>query len=247
MIPKIIHYCWFGGKELPELAQTCIESWKTHLPDYEIRIWNESNFNLDLFPFVRQAYDSKKFAFVTDVVRLFVLKEYGGLYMDTDVEVLKPLDQFLSHSAFSGFENNGMVPTGLMGSQINGKWVTEMLEYYYNRDFLDKKGEPILKTNVIIISKLMRLKGIKLNNTFQEIKDYVAFYPHDFFCPKDHHSGQIILTDNTFCIHHFAGSWTEPLKKDILLKQKLLQKMNKMFGQSIVSWFYTCYCEIFKK
>ena len=105
MIPKVIHYCWFGRNPLPPLAIKCIESWKKYCPDYEIKEWNEDNFDLDLFPYTREAYDNRKFAFVTDVVRLYALYHEGGVYMDTDVEVLKPIDCFLTHHAFSGFEN----------------------------------------------------------------------------------------------------------------------------------------------
>ena len=111
MIPKIIHYCWFGGKPLPELAQKCIASWKKYCPDYEIKEWNESNFNLNSCDYVREAYEAKKWAFITDYVRLYAMVTEGGIYMDTDVEVIKPLDPFLKHKAFSGFEDEVSIPT----------------------------------------------------------------------------------------------------------------------------------------
>mgnify|MGYP000956178412 CR=1 FL=1 len=191
MIPKVIHYCWFGGKDLPELAIKCIESWKKYLPEYEIKEWNESNFDLDLYKYTREAYDHKKYAYVTDVVRLYAIKNEGGVYLDTDVEILKPLDIFLHHSAFSGFENNSSVPTGIMASVKNGDWATDMLNYYNDKTFLDKENNPVLETNVIVITNLMKEKGIIMNNTYQEISDYVVFYPHDYFCPKDHNTGII--------------------------------------------------------
>ena len=117
MIPKKIHYCWFGRGKMPELAVKCIESWKKYLPEYEIKEWNEDTFDLTLYPYAKEAYDNRKFAFVTDVVRLYALYYEGGIYMDTDVEVLKPLDYLLQFDAVSGFETDSQIPTGLMASQ----------------------------------------------------------------------------------------------------------------------------------
>lgn len=227
MIPKIIHYCWFGRKPLPELAIFCINSWKKHLPDYEIILWNEDNFDLDLYKYTRQAYDAKKYAFVTDVCRLYAIKEIGGIYMDTDVEVLKSMDGFLHHSAFSGFETNYTIPTGLMASEKGSKWATDMLDYYNHNDFIDNNGNLNLTTNVEIISKLMKPKGILLNNKFQEIENYVTFYTNDFFCPKDYISEKINITENTHCIHHFANSWIS--RTDKILK-KVKRIMIRIFG-----------------
>lgn len=223
MIPKVIHYCWFGPNPLSELAIKCIDSWKKYLPDYEIKLWNEANFDLDMFLFTREAYDSKKYAYVTDVVRLYALATDGGIYMDTDVEVLKSLDVFLHHTAFSGFESDSSLPTGIMGSEKNGKWSSDMLQYYTGKKFLDKRGQPILKTNVVIISELMAKKGVEFNNTYQNIDDYISFYPSDFFCPKHPATGKLILTSNTHCIHHFAGSWAEPPSFSILVKSCILK------------------------
>ena len=110
MIPKKIHYCWFGGNPLPPLAVKCIESWKKYLPDYEIKEWNESNFDLNYNDYVREAYEAKKWAFITDVVRLYAMVTEGGIYMDTDVEVLKPLDELLQYDAVSGFESSSRIP-----------------------------------------------------------------------------------------------------------------------------------------
>ena len=191
MIPKTIHYCWFGGNPLPQLAQDCIASWKKYLPDYELVEWNEKNFPFEKFPFAQEALDNRKFAFVSDVCRLYALKEYGGIYMDTDVEVLKSLDIFLHHAAFSGFENDDYVPTGIMASEKNSQWATDLLKYYDNRSFIKENGELDIQSNTYIITEMMKEKGFVMNNKFQEIEDYVAFYPNDYFCPKSYKTGSI--------------------------------------------------------
>ena len=231
MIPKIIHYCWFGGNSLPPLAINCIASWKKYLPEYEIIEWNESNFDFDMFPFAKEALENKKYAFISDVCRLYVLKEQGGIYMDTDVEVLKPLDVFLNKTAFSGFENDDFVPTGIMATEKGSVWASEMLAYYNNRSFVKECGALDTTSNTFIITQLMKEKGFKMNNTFQEIKGYVTFYPNDYFCPKSYKTGNIELTENSYCIHHFAKSWI-PLKE----KWKNILKMRVMniFGHNRV-------------
>ena len=227
MIPKIIHYCWFGGNPLPELALKCIESWKKFLPDYEIKEWNESNFNLDLYPYAREAYDNRKFAFVTDIVRLYVLYHEGGIYMDTDVEVLKNLDNYLTHNAFSGFESDGSIPTGIMASVAHNQWFQLQLNYYDGRHFVYENGKLDMTTNVETITKITKAHySIELNNTFQDIGD-IVFYPSDYFCPKSHKTGIISCTDNTACIHHFAGSWTIPLRQKYI---KIKTKFSKRIG-----------------
>lgn len=207
MIPKVIHYCWFGRNPLPKLAKKCIESWKKYLPDYEIKEWNEDNFDLDLYPYAREAYDNRKFAFVTDVVRLYALYHEGGVYMDTDVEVLKSLDPFLHHTAFSGFEDERNISTGIMASEKGGQWAKENLDYYNNRHFVKEDGSFDLTTNVTTITNYMLPYGLKQNNTYQDFPGLITFYPKDYFCPVEHVGHELKLTGNTVCIHHFAGSW----------------------------------------
>lgn len=238
MIPKIIHYCWFGSNPLPKLAVNCIASWKKYLPDYEIIEWNETNFDIDEYIFTRQAYDNKKFAFVSDVCRLQVLKNYGGIYMDTDVEVLKPLDSFLHHVAFSGFENDDFVPTGIMASVKDSIWINDLLTYYFNKPFVNSYGEFETTSNTSIITDLMLQKGFVMNNKFQEIKDYVAFYPNDYFCPKSYKTGRIELTINSACIHHFAKSWIAPHKKwRNILKMEVMSLFGAEKVQKLIDFF----------
>lgn len=215
MIPKIIHYCWFGKNNMPLEAQRCIDSWKKYCPDFQIKEWNEDNFDLNLYPYVKEAYDKRKFAFVTDVVRLYALYHEGGIYMDTDVEVLKPLNNFLSHHAFSGFEDEQNVPTGIMGSEKGGIWAKDNLAYYDNRHFIKEDGSMDLTTNVTTITNYMLPLGLKRNNTFQDFPNLITFYPKDYFCPKSHEDGKIYLTKNSYTIHHFAGSWIPAYRRGI--------------------------------
>lgn len=206
MIPKIIHYCWFGGKPLPELAVKCINSWKEFCPDYEIVRWDESNTDLNENDYIKEAYESKKWAFITDYVRLKVLYEYGGIYMDTDVEVCKPLDPFLFERAFSGFENEHQIPTGIMAGEEGHPFFEKLLEYYNDRHFIKEDGTFDITTNVKTITAIGLENGFIPNDTKQTFCDFTV-YPHDYFCPKNFDTGEIYITERTVCIHHFDGSW----------------------------------------
>ena len=161
MIPKIIHYCWFGRGQMPELALKCIESWKKYLPEYELRLWNEDTFDVNSVPYVKEAYEARKFAFVTDYVRLWALEREGGVYMDTDVEILRPLDDLMHLPAFTGYEASmaNAPVTGLMASAAHGVWVTEQLAYYDNdRHFRLEDGTLDMTPNTITIADIM-VKG----------------------------------------------------------------------------------------
>lgn len=206
MIPKKIHYCWFGGNPLPELAKKCITSWKKYCPDYEIIEWNETNFDLQYNSYVKEAYEAKKWAFVTDVVRLYALVTQGGIYMDTDVELLKPLDDFLGLEAFSGFEAVDRIPTGLMASKRNHSFFEELLYDYNGAHFFKEDGTPDLTTNVTRITDMCLKYGLILNNQKQTVNGFTLF-PSEYFCPKDYVTKVVYQTDNTVAIHHFDGSW----------------------------------------
>lgn len=232
MIPKRIHYCWFGRNQKSELALKCIESWKEKLPEYELIEWNEDTFDINENVYCKEAYEAKKWAFVTDYVRLKVLYEYGGIYMDTDVEVLGSLDEFLNCKAFSGFESDCSVPTGIMASEANHPYVKELLEYYNDRHFLLEDGTYDVTNNVMIITALTQKKGLVLDNTMQVVEDF-TFYPKDYFCPKSWKTRKINITKNTKTIHHFAGSW---LSEDVRRSHKRYQFVTKLFGEKVADF-----------
>lgn len=231
MIPKILHACWFGGKPIPEEAQKYIDTWKKYNPEYEIKIWNEQTFDITSNQYAYEAYQNRKFAFVTDYVRLKVLYDFGGIYMDTDVEVLKPLDDLLQYPAFSGFEGPNRIPTGTMGAEKHNKWIKLLLDYYDDKHFVLEDGNLDLTTNVKTITDITVANyPIILNNTMQSFDDFVMF-PFDYLCAKDLVDGVVKKTKNTYTVHHFAGSWTSPKKRFIKL---LLSVFGYRFVQFLV-------------
>ena len=235
MIPKIIHYCWFGRGQKPEQAVKCIESWKKYLPEYELKEWDEDNFDITQNQYVREAYENRKFAFVTDYVRLYALYHDGGVYMDTDVEVIGSYDQFLHHHAFSGFETDGNVPTGMMAAEKGSIWAKELLDQYNDRKFVQEDGSFDMTTNTTVITEYMLGKGLILNNKYQDFPDLCTMYPADYFCPKDHRTGKIRCTKNTVCIHHFAGSWLKhSFWNDFRHHMKLT--LVKVFGERLIAF-----------
>jgi hypothetical protein len=206
-IPKKIHYCWFGGKELPEPAKKCIMSWKKYFPDYEIIEWNESNYNINKITFAKEAYIAKKYAFVSDYARFDILYDYGGIYFDTDVEVIKPFGYILKNNAFMGFESIGDVNSGLgMGSIAGNEIFQKIIKYYNGRHFLKPDGSYNTRTVVSIASDIMTMYGLKRENRVQNI-DGITIYPIEYFCPMSFETGKIEITNNTVSIHHFDGSW----------------------------------------
>ena len=219
-IPKIIHYCWFGGNPLPELAQKCIASWKNFCPDYEIKEWNESNYNVRKIPYISQAYDAKKYAFVSDYARFDILYEYGGIYLDTDVELIKPLDELLKHGAFCGVEQPGALNAGLgMAAPAEMPIFREILDSYQSDQFINADKTYNLKTVVVRVSDIFKKYGFSNNEEIQEVA-WFRIYPKEYFCPKDIISGEVNITDNTYSIHHFDASWIDEgfmlIKKDRL-------------------------------
>lgn len=209
MIPKIIHYCWFGRGQMPELVLKCIDSWHKFMPNYKYKLWNEDNFDVNSVRYVREAYLAKKYAFVSDYVRLYALYNEGGIYMDTDVEVLKPFDNLIVLPGFIGFEGTKYSPvgTGTIACMQHGEWVSEQLLVYDNIGFLKPDGSYDLLTNPFRITREMVKNGFVQNGKEQVYKDMHVF-PVDYFCPRQT-TGEFLITENTYCDHHFMGSWTD--------------------------------------
>ena len=208
MIPKIIHYCWFGGKEMPELAQKCIESWRKYLPEYELRLWNEDTFDLDMYPYAREAYDNRKFAFVTDVVRLWALEKFGGVYMDTDVEILRPLGDMMELPAFTGYEASvaNSPVTGLMASAAHGIWVKEQLAYYEGKHFVRDDGSLDMTPNTGYFLDWMQKRGFVADGKEKDFMN-VHILPVECFCPVLT-TGENLRCERTYCEHKGLHSWS---------------------------------------
>ena len=237
MIPKIIHYCWFGRGEMPELARKCIESWHKFMPDWEYKLWNEDNFDVNSNSYAKEAYEAQKYAFVTDYVRLYALYTEGGVYMDTDVETLKPYDDLLNLTAFTSYEGSKYLPpvTGTIASEAGGEWVKEQLDSYTDAHFLKEDGSLDLTTNTWRISRIMKANGFVQDGKYRVYKDLHVF-PADFFCPRQT-TGEYLLTDNTYCDHHFMGTWDDNKSSNKLVKiigqknmTRLIKLKRKLFG-----------------
>lgn len=208
MIPRIIHYCWFGNKKKPHLIRKCINSWKQIHPDWVVIEWNESNYDVNKIPYIKEAYEKKKWAFVVDYARFDILNEYGGIFLDTDVELLKRIpDELLQHEAFTGFESIDKVAPGLIYASIpKQKLLADIMNIYESKNFS-------LDENIVsIVTGILKSHGLRCNNTFQSI-DGVAVYPSDFFCCYDFETQSFSITPETISIHHYFASWFPWYKK----------------------------------
>ena len=206
---------------MPELSRKCIQSWHNKLPDFELKLWNELNFDIHRVPFVEEAYSSKKYAFVTDYVRLYVLLQFGGIYLDTDVEILKDFDELLALPGFIGYESKNELQTGVIGSEKNNTWVKEQISLYEGKHFLVKRKKKDLTSNVKLLSDSMIANGFILDNNYRVYKNCMHFFPTEYFCAKTK-TGIINITPNTYCIPHFYASWDTPVTK---LKRMFFRKI----------------------
>lgn len=218
MIPKIIHYCWFGRSEMPELVQNCIASWHTYMPDWKYRLWSEDNFDIASAPlYVQEAYDAKKYAFVSDYVRLWALEREGGLYLDTDVEVLRSFEPLMNDTAFIGLEESlALLPgTCVMACEAHCRWAIDMLATYGNAHFLREDGALDMTTNVQRLGKRMVQGGLLHEREVQYLPQWgLRVYTHDYFSPIT--STRVMRkTKNTYCIHCFAGTWVDGKKSGV--------------------------------
>ena len=227
MIPKTIHYCWFGGKPKPKSVLRCIDSWKKYCPDYEIKEWNEQNFDVNRISYTRDAYQAGKYAFVSDVARFWALYHEGGVYFDTDVEVIKPIDDLIERGAFMGWEKadalgNVHVAPGLgLAAPQDFPLLKEILDCFSDLNYYLEDGHRNPYSMIPLVTDLLIQKGLVLDGSFQTICNMVI-YPADYLCPMDSLTGSITLTSNTYTIHHYSMSW---LSKTIQLRVKIMRKV----------------------
>ncbi|TLS49402.1 glycosyl transferase [Paenibacillus antri] len=231
-IPKRIHYCWFGRGEKPKKIAMCMQSWKKHLSDYEFVEWNEDTFDLNANAFVREAYDAKKYAFVSDFVRLHALYEYGGIYLDTDVEVVKSLDPLLTHEAFSGFEDETNLQSGTMGAVKGHSWIYDLLTYYEGKPFVLPDGSLDTTSNTSIMTRMCAQEGLVTNGNYQELPNGVVFYPRTYFSPYDYINGATFISDESYTIHHFAKSW---LPTHVRLRGEVKRIVGRYIGPRFIA------------
>ena len=213
-IPKIIHYCWFGPKPIPKLELECMESWGKYFPDFKIMFWNEDTFDISSNIFAKQAYEKKKYAFVSDCVRASVLNKYGGIYLDTDVEILSDFSHLLKgKDAVLGFETSKLVGTAFMAFVPNQSIIKAFTDYYVGRSFLSENGDIEITANPAILASILRKNSIVLNGKEQQING-VHVFKRELFFPKKIVNGKFQTTEETLAIHYFEGSWlTESQKK----------------------------------
>ena len=244
MIPKIIHYCWFGGNPLPKSAKKCIASWRKFLPDYEIKEWNESNFDVNSIPYTAEAYKAKKYAFVSDYARFYILFKYGGLYFDTDVEVIRNMDDIVAKGPFMGCENEakvgatpaqlGVAPGLALGVNPSLALYGEILDIYKTKHYILSDGSYSKENVVTIMTDLLCQQGLVNTSEIQQVCG-IWIYPKEYFCPLSNKSRNMNITSNTYSIHWYDGTWLPP-------KQKLAMYIKMHFGSN----FFNFLCRIQK-
>lgn len=228
MIPKTIHYCWFGGKPKPKTVQRCIDSWKKYCPDYEIKEWNEQNYDVNRIPYTRDAYQAGKYAFVSDMARFWVLYHEGGVYFDTDVEVIRPIDTLIERGPFMGWEQAGSnilyVNPGLGLAAPKGfSLYQEILDGFAKLSYYLDDGKFNPYTMIPMVTDLLKGKGLQIDGSLQ-IVDGLTIYPTDYLCPMDSLTGKITKTEKTYTIHHYSMSW---LPKQTQWRVKTMRKIRK--------------------
>lgn len=229
MLPKVIHYCWFGGNPLPKNAELCIESWKRFFPDYEIKRWDEENFDINICAYTREAAIEKKWAFVSDFARINILYNEGGIYFDTDVEVIKNMDDIINEGPYVGLEENSGINMGLgCAFEPHNPLLLELINLYKKRSFYKKDGTIDDKTIVEVVSTVFEEKGWIPKNKIQKIMG-VTIYTTDFFCPMNYHTRELNILDTTYTIHHYDASWFDDRAKKRAMQYRKIYKYFKIF------------------
>lgn len=237
-MPKVIHYCWFGGNPLPENVKKCIKSWEKYCPDYEIKQWNESNFDVNYCNYTKEAYEAKKWAFVSDYARFKILYENGGIYFDTDVELIKGIDDIVKAGPFMGYEayceveklnpnHIYEVNAGIgIGSEAGNPLYKEIIDYYEDQHFINSDG----LTVVGIVTKILKKHGLNCDGQMQKVEN-ITIYPADYFCPLNFVSGKMEKTQNTRSIHWYSATWQSEYGR---LKNKLKRHINPKFLNALM-------------
>lgn len=236
MIPKIIHYCWFGRNPLPKSVQRCMASWRKYFPDYEIREWNEDNFDVTAIPYIQEAYALKKYAFVSDYARFYVLYHHGGLYFDTDVEVIRPMQDILARGAFMGIEQDaaliGVAPGLGLGAPSGLPFYKDILTYYEYLHYVDENGCPLPGTVVAHTTRLLQQRGLVLENSLQQVAG-VWIYPNEYFNPLEDATGRLHITENTRSIHWYSKTWMDNYGP---ARTWITRRMHRIFGINSLGW-----------
>lgn len=231
---KKIHYCWFGGKKLPANVKKCIKTWKKWLPDYEIKEWNESNFDINSNQFVKEAYENKKWAFVSDYVRIYALYNEGGIYLDTDVKILKDVSNIVDKEMFLGLEDSGYVGTAVIGvKEKNNQYVKNILDYYntlkhFNVDIMYNYANPVIITKI-----LNNYNDEKDNKGIRIYDNKIYVYPRDYFYPLSYNYSEKIYTKNTCMVHLFNATWTSRGERRVI---GIYRRFGPVFGKKINSF-----------
>lgn len=232
MIPKIIHYCWFGRNPLPVSAQKCIASWRKYLPEYEIKEWNEDIFDVNIIPYTQQAYEAKKYAFVSDYARFWILYHYGGLYFDTDVEVIKSFEGIVERGAFMGLEIDGTkkgskiaIAPGLgLGAEAGLDIYREILDGFAYMDFYDANGKRNHFSMIPMVTEMFLQRGLVPNGQLQQICD-ISIYPQCYFNPYNSINGKLQISSETHSIHWYSATWMEPRTLWLIKIKRLIHKI----------------------
>lgn len=233
MIPKIIHYCWFGRNPKPEIVKKCIMSWRKLCPEYKLREWNEDNFDVTSCSYVKEAYENGKWAFVSDYVRLWVIYKEGGIYLDTDIELLKPLDKLLNYKAFFGYEDNYHLNTGIGFGAVKGnEMIYKILEDYNRCHFVKEDGTLDLTPCPERNSKVFEKNNFQLTGK-TEIQNNIAFLSTEWLCPINYQTGEVNITSNTLSIHHYSGTW---MSKEELKIIEIERRCKRYMGRKLAFW-----------
>ena len=231
MIPKVIHYCWFGRNPLPASAQKCIASWRKFLPDYEIKEWNEDNFDVNIIPYTQQAYEAKKYAFVSDYARFWILHREGGLYFDTDVEVITPFSDIVNKGAFMGLEIDGTIEglkiainPGLgLGAEVGIPIYLDILDGFSKLDFYDANGKRNNYSMIPMVTEMFLQRGLIANGQIQQLCG-ITIYPQCYFNPYNSLNDRLQLSPETHSIHWYSATWMEPKRLWLAKLKRMIRK-----------------------